>query len=641
MRITSLALLLSLFACSESAFARQVEILTGGGQEQYLQRGARFISSTLAQSTVVAAVEPLDGRRAWVSLAIVNHSTLPIDVLESNVRLASSNSNARKYFAGEVIKRERRRDFWDRFGADLSAAIDSYNASQSGSFAASGTFRGDAASSSAAHTSRIEVDGSYWISGTDPVARELAVQNAAARAQEARTRLLVAQNSRAQVLATSLLMDHTVAPGDLYEGRLLVELPRAARRAPYAAELTVSLAGDVHKFVLAVDDDQRSLGSTLVSSPPNRSPLGSAVTVPPVKRDAPETVGSAVSASGAGLLESGQIAVQIDGLEIQSKRAASGGIEEYLFFNLTWTIPRSHVGKKVAGNLVVADSATGREIVLRWPLDAADTRSTEFKEREVGFSMASLGAAGGWLRSTSLQNLTARYEPAYSASRPPREASNDAVAIRYYPHQGLDSLSFSFSNPWWSVNARAKFRRQVLEIGGALEWRFVVSEFEVLPQELAAGLRAEAPDMPWLDVGAVLVFRSGLDGSGLKGIGESAGFEIVPQLMVPVLKGGAVNGQGLVGIIRVEDFSTGDSLSVDEVSQPHSAVDSPVFRTAHTLDGVLTAADQEISYALSGRGSYNREARVRSELRTEGVVTMQRDGVEMRFSIEHYFSKSF
>ncbi len=233
------------------------------GQEMVLEHGRTFVTSRIGPISVVVALEEVERRGAWISVTVINGGADATTVRDVDIEAAGADGVALKVYRFEDLEKlEARKRFWENVGVGLAAAANGYSAGMQGT-----------QTTTAYHSGRVtgRVDGervSGRYSGTttvvyrDPVASQVAMDNAVRSTQAIADRMKAEQSARAAALDSGIFRGQTIPPGSSYSGSLQVQLPRASRRQPQLVQVAVAADGDVHRFALFTDaqpsEEQRS-----------------------------------------------------------------------------------------------------------------------------------------------------------------------------------------------------------------------------------------------------------------------------------------------------------------------------------------------------------------------------------------------
>jgi hypothetical protein len=292
-----------------------------------------------ARFTVALQVNPIDRRTAWLNVSIFNGTERSVTVAESAVDATNGSGAVVLLQAADLLKKDKRRKFWENVATGLAAGANSYNAAQAGSYSETGTFNARMNSYGTAGYSNSRVDGTYTAYGRDPVAAQLAQSRANAQNQELITNVRDAQLARSADLSSALFRTETIEPGTSDGGSLQVVLPKAIRGQAQMFEVAVTVDGERHPFIVYVD-----------GSPPQEA-LQKLATLTALPRP------PIVDAS----LRSAEI---IDRSFDDPRRQDRVGL-----LDIDWTISRPYGVGAIPGTLVIEDSS-GASIRLPWVVPA-------------------------------------------------------------------------------------------------------------------------------------------------------------------------------------------------------------------------------------------------------------------------------
>lgn len=249
-----------LMAASSLLYAtpREVTPIPVGDQEVIYSRGTPFVFSSGEATALQVSLEGDDSRSFWLT---VNFSNLGDDrALVDATRIvprafgASGQIEAELISAAELERREKRRQMWEEIGAGVAAGLNNYGASQAGYGTATTTHQGRIRGyGSRSGVVRGTYSGTSRTTFQDPMAAQLAREQARSENERVFASLKEDQELREAALTATLLKSHTVSPGETHSGRLQIELPRRQRGSGVLLSLTVEFAGETHPFLFAVD----------------------------------------------------------------------------------------------------------------------------------------------------------------------------------------------------------------------------------------------------------------------------------------------------------------------------------------------------------------------------------------------------
>ena len=404
-------------AAAADAVAREIGIVPIGEQEMFVDRGTPHAIS-YGRVTVAVHVESLNSRRAWLGIVVFNDTDRAVTVMDSGIRAATSGRALEVELAGDILKRERRRQNWQKAGAGLAAGLDAYAAGQQGTYTQRGSFSGTAQSRHGTST----FSGSYSGSGFDAEANRRARADAADRARNLFDGLEAEHSQRRGSLERELFRSQTIPPGGSHMGRLQIELPRRARGAGQQIDIAVEAGGQTHRFVAFVDGSGSLVAPTPLSpptahgvSPPTSPAVAQPMAPTPAQTDHgsksaphPTTDNRQTTQVRTGSVVTPRILT----ISLQSIVAEDGSPKDYVFFDVEWTALGSSASdaEDVRGRLVLLDETGRARVAMPWSLSASDLRHARFIERAVGFELLSLGSAASWLRQTRVDQMKAAFE---------------------------------------------------------------------------------------------------------------------------------------------------------------------------------------------------------------------------------------
>src|SRR5690606_3179346 len=121
------------FFVASAAFGakREVHITPYADQRVEYQSGVQLVISE-ARYMVVAELEVINAKHAWLGLSILNLTDSTILFSERSVSARGPNGALRILNADEILKKEKRRQMWEGLAVGLAAAANEYSAAQSG-----------------------------------------------------------------------------------------------------------------------------------------------------------------------------------------------------------------------------------------------------------------------------------------------------------------------------------------------------------------------------------------------------------------------------------------------------------------------------------------------------------------------------
>lgn len=244
--------LLFALAAQEASAQRELYLQQTPGQQVVYEGGVGWVTAP-GDVSVTVSIRPDSRRRAWFTMLVTNRSSSAVSVRETDVVFTVQGSTLRSFSAEELLKKERRKQGWQNLAAGLAAGLNTYGASQQGSYSATGSYQGNFSATSSRGYIRGTTDGTVLISGTDPVARQLAYE----RASQQNAQLIAglrAQHAEAMgSLEARLFTSQTISPGDSYGGDVAFELPRAAKGGNTPIAVQVHVGDSPRTFFVFVD----------------------------------------------------------------------------------------------------------------------------------------------------------------------------------------------------------------------------------------------------------------------------------------------------------------------------------------------------------------------------------------------------
>lgn len=378
----SVALML---ACCSSAATwageREIHMAPFADQELVYESGVGTVISR-ARYSVALQVNPIDRRTAWLNVSIFNATDRAVTVAESAIDATSGSGAVTLLRAADLIKKDKRRQFWENVGTGFAAGANSYAAAQSGSYSQSGTFNGRVNTVGSSGYSSSTVHGTYQAYGKDPVASQLAIARANAQNQELINNVRSEQVARSQDLASALFRTETIEPGTSDGGSLQVVLPKAVRGQAQMFEVAVTVDGERHPFVVYVD-----------GAPPQEAlqKLASLTALPH-----PPVVDAVVRA--ADMVEK-----SFD----DPKRQDRVGL-----FDIAWTISRPFGRGPIAGTLHF-QNPNGESVQLPWVIPAEQAAAERYFQEDTEIPLFIGNPDSDWLLTQIVSGtpLTLRFEP--------------------------------------------------------------------------------------------------------------------------------------------------------------------------------------------------------------------------------------
>jgi hypothetical protein len=195
-------------------------------QQPLTRDGVQALMSTQPKSAVMLrpagrGVQP--GARAVYVVAVQNRSSKPVEMRVADIKVVQTKAGQ---FARalpvktyeQLVKEEKTAQVLGGIAVGLGAAANSYNAQNAGY----GTAHGTARTYSPYGTYQTNVSMSY----NDPVARQLAVNQANYQNQQNISNFAANSEANMMALEANVLKDNTVMPGEWIGGTVTFEAPR-------------------------------------------------------------------------------------------------------------------------------------------------------------------------------------------------------------------------------------------------------------------------------------------------------------------------------------------------------------------------------------------------------------------------------
>lgn len=437
MRLLGIALVALLMAGpmgDVKAADRSIVVVPLPDQEEIFEQGQPWYTS--GGDALVSVNVAADGRKhAWLTLVVVNRSERPLTIREEDISVSLQGSPLHVSTYAELMKAEKRKQFWEQFAAGLAAAANSYSAAQQGSYTQYGSFQGNVNSYGAAGGySSATINGTYSATGVDPAVAQAA--NAQAQAENQRMMAIVAarQAVRSAALSGELFKSQTIPPGASYAGKIRFDLPRTARAT---SELLLAVRGEsgLHEFHVFVDGpptaervsalrnerhndsaaDPRMQAVAAAVSPESPS-LSPEPVAPPVPDATAVAAAEPQHEPAYPPVTHPQIAVRTEPPPIRvtlvGKRAAKcpKGEGDCVFVDLGWQVNTSRRITHIEGDLTMSSLAGGTPLTVEWVVDNP-TGEPSFVQRGVGFPLAKTGKSADWLTHDAPTAIWVEFRP--------------------------------------------------------------------------------------------------------------------------------------------------------------------------------------------------------------------------------------
>lgn len=249
-----LALLLLLAAPAHAA-ERVFEFVPHAAYHIEFVNGQQIAISDGVSAVVALSFVPAEKRgKGWIVVNVKNLSPESFVVRESSLRASSGDQPLHVATYDDLLKHQKRKEFWNTFGAGLAAGINDMNAANAGYSYNSGTY--SSTTDATAYGSGGYAHGTAQTTGSySGVTYDSGVAYAAqAHADEQNARMLaqVEQNNAQEraTLESRALRANTLRAGEFTSGMVLIDLPKKSRKRPAILELTLTAGMDEFRFLL-------------------------------------------------------------------------------------------------------------------------------------------------------------------------------------------------------------------------------------------------------------------------------------------------------------------------------------------------------------------------------------------------------
>jgi hypothetical protein len=246
------AVLLATLPGASQASGRQLFPEAVGSQRVIYDAGTPWVMSSGA-ITAAISFTVADRSSMWVGLVIQNNSEIPVTVREEDIVASYGATSLKVWRAEELIAKEHGKANWRKFAAALTAGLNAYSAGQQGQYSTSGTFSGNVQSFGTNGSANARFSGDYTAYGTDPLARQRAIESAARQNQALMARVQRQGELDEQSLAAFIFHSQTLPPGGGVSGHVKIDLPKGPAAAKPVVVIVQTTSGDQLPFFVGVD----------------------------------------------------------------------------------------------------------------------------------------------------------------------------------------------------------------------------------------------------------------------------------------------------------------------------------------------------------------------------------------------------
>jgi hypothetical protein len=233
-KLLTISSLFLLAACAGPTYS--LTSVPVGNQVATMNRGAAALVSAWPESTIV--VRPVNADLAGnlaLDIVLINNSPVAADFGTENVSASYDGQTWLPMKTYEQLKAQLdHRAFGAKLAVALLAGLDAYASSQSANY----TGRG--------FVSTPYGTGVFRYSGTDPVAREIALNGAYARERNAFNAINAAHGDAVAELKVRALRTTTVGPAQMFGGVVVADEPNLDRDHATTVLVRVAFRNDVH-----------------------------------------------------------------------------------------------------------------------------------------------------------------------------------------------------------------------------------------------------------------------------------------------------------------------------------------------------------------------------------------------------------
>lgn len=357
---------------------RELHMVAFADQELVYEAGVGAVVSR-GKYDVVTRVESIDRKNAWVHVTVFNPSSQPITVPDSAIDASSTAGAIKMLRYADLMKKEKRKQFWENLATGLAAGANSYTAAQSGNYTQRGNFDGRVNTYGSGGYASSNVSGSYTTYGKDPVAAQMATARANAENREMIANVSNAQLARTAALSNSVFRTETIEPGTSYGGSLQLVLPKAIRGQGQAFEIAVTVDGERHPFMVLAD------------ATPTAETLQ-------------------VMAEATALPRKARVDVEVKRMAIVERAIDDPRYQDRVaMLDLDWLITNRFGRRPIAGHLVL-EGPEGTRIRMPWTINAETAAASEFSQTGAEVSLLLGSADSDWLLTQAESGAKIRAE---------------------------------------------------------------------------------------------------------------------------------------------------------------------------------------------------------------------------------------
>lgn len=358
------------------AAERQLHMVAYADQELVYESGVGAVVSR-GNYDVVARVQSINRKNAWINVTVFNGTDRSITMQDTAIEATGSAGPLKMLRYAELMKKEKSRQFWEALAVGLAAGANSYGAAQAGDYAETGSFNGNVSTSGSGGYARSNVSGSYSAYGTDPVAQQIATSRANAENGAMIEQLSSAQLARTAALSQSVFRTETIEPGTSHGGSVQVVLPKLVRGQGQAIEVTVTVNGERHPFVVHAD------------APPS-----------------PETL--QLMSEQTALPRSPMVSARLAAISVVELTVNDPAYQDRVVsMDIEWSIERRFGEGPIAGRLVLEDQS-GSSISMPWTIAAENAENGHHLQSAVEVLMKLGNADSDWLLTQVLSGVELR-----------------------------------------------------------------------------------------------------------------------------------------------------------------------------------------------------------------------------------------
>lgn len=254
-RITAGSVLALLGAGVAEAKGYRIDLTASSGQESRFVDGREVVNERSAGSAALVA-ENLDAqsKRGELTVYIANNGTAPFNFGPESVtiRLADGSSVAMLTYE-DLLREQKRREGWQRFGAALGTMGRSMQASEAGNTYGSATYSGQTYGTYGSTPYSASTYGTGTYSGYNGAAA-FAAQQQADQQNRADIERLNAQQAAARGQIGGYLKTTTIDPGKMFGGSLQFKTPQAFTRGkgPLPVTIEIRTGTETHTFTASI-----------------------------------------------------------------------------------------------------------------------------------------------------------------------------------------------------------------------------------------------------------------------------------------------------------------------------------------------------------------------------------------------------